>query len=279
MRRSQEYWNIPCRSLIAFAISLFLTSVSWGQTSSLPSSQEQATTEVFILRQLIEMQNEIGKLREEVSALRKAVDETQSATAPALTAAPPASGPVKVMLDKDDPILGDESAKVAVVEFSDYQCPYCSRFHKQYFAGLAQRYIDTGKVKYVLRDFPLSFHSKAKGAAIAANCAGEQGAYWKMKESLFANQSQLGDPLYGKLAQELSLDSRRFAACLKSDDMAREVDEDFAYGQSVGVRGTPTFFVGRVEDGRLVNATRIVGSRGVAAFAQVIEPLLKGSPN
>src|SRR5690606_19222030 len=101
-----------------------------------------------------------------------------------------------VELKKDDPTLGSQQAKVAIVEFTDYQCPYCAQYHSETFENLKKEYIDTGKVQYVLRDFPLDFHAYAKGAAIAANCAGEQDAYWQMNHQLFSNQSELGDGLY-----------------------------------------------------------------------------------
>ena len=89
--------------------------------------------------------------------------------------------------------MGNRKAKVAVIEFTDYECPFCARFHAQSFAKLKASYIDTGKILYVLKDFPLEFHAHAKTAAIAADCARQQEAYWKMSDALFANQRRLGE--------------------------------------------------------------------------------------
>ena len=97
----------------------------------------------------------------------------------------PAGDPATI---DDDAVLGDDSATVTVIEFTDYQCPFCSRHFEQTFGQIKKNYIDTGKVKYVVRDFPLSFHSNAHKAAEAAECAGEQGKYWEMHEKLFKEQ-------------------------------------------------------------------------------------------
>jgi protein-disulfide isomerase len=231
-----------------------------------------------------ELHREIKTLNVEVMQLRQAVTEMHrvvllNAAAPA-PETPPQPPPVaaEVSLD-DDPVMGDRAAKVGVIEFSDYQCPFCNRFHTQTFPKLKETYIDTGKVQYIFRDFPLEFHPEAKGAAIAANCAGEQGAYWEMYDRLFRNQRRLGSDLYIELAQQLKLNIPTFLNCLKKPNWGKEVDNDLAYGQSAGVSGTPSFFIGRIQGERLVDAQLIVGAQPFSVFAQAIDALLEdGEP-
>ena len=236
---------------------------------------DEASTDVFILRQLIEIQKELKEMRKDIGALREEVKQSKPTTAAPRAAASAPSTPVDVQLEENDPVLGNSKAKVAVVEFTDYQCPYCSKYHTQTFPGLKKEFIDTGKVRYVLRDFPLGFHAKAKGAAIAANCAGKQDKYWEMNDQLFAKQKELGDDLYTTTAQALGLDMDKFGTCLREAEQGTEVTADFTAGQQIGVRGTPTFFVGRVQDGKVVQAKRIVGAQTLPVFAQIINSLLE----
>ncbi len=241
----------------------------WAALAASSTSDYEA-----ILQELAKLHKEIKALRSEVGQLRQAVTEIHRRTVATPKVAPPPPVAKAVSLD-DDPILGDRQAKVGVVEFSDYQCPFCSRFHSQTFPKLKKNYIDTGKVQYVVRDFPLDFHRQAKEAAIAANCAGQQDAYWEMQHALFTNQRRLGPELYVELAKTLNLKVQAFRTCLQEADQEKEVDNDLAYGQSIGVRGTPSFFVGRVQGGQLVKARRITGAQPFPVFAQAIDSLLK----
>ncbi|ABV87098.1 thioredoxin domain-containing protein [Shewanella pealeana] len=172
------------------------------------------------------------------------------------------------------PLLGDTAAQLAIIEFSDYQCPYCKRFIDQTFTKLKSNYIDTGKIQYLTRDFPLGFHPKAKGAAIAANCSLQQNAYWPMRDSLFKNMQQLDDALYQQTASNLSLDMTMFADCLIDETVSSKVDQDVAYGSSLGIRGTPSFVIGRVENGQLISPKLVVGAQSYQTFALLIDELL-----
>lgn len=171
--------------------------------------------------------------------------------------------------------MGSDSATVAIVEFSDYQCPFCARFHSQAFPQLKTDYIDTGKVKLIARDYPLGFHTKAKEAAIAANCAADQGAYEKMRDGLYAGQSKLGPELYKQLAGDLKLDIGKFETCLALPANAQEVDDDMAYGETIGVTGTPSFFIGKIDGDQIVDARNLKGAQSAQAFTQVIDTMLK----
>jgi len=171
--------------------------------------------------------------------------------------------PTRQQIDlDDDPVLGDKNAPVTIVSFEDYQCPYCKRAFDQTLPQLKKEYIDTGKVKLVFRDYPLSFHPEAQPASESAECADDQGKFWEYHDELYKNQASLGQSLYTQIATDLGLDVSKFQSCLDSGKYAEEVQSDFAYGSSVGVSGTPTFFI---------NGIKLVGAQPYEAFKQVID--------
>jgi len=180
---------------------------------------------------------------------------------PPSNAPTPSPAPVKVEIDDDD-VLGSEDAPVTMIEFSDYECPFCARYFTQTYDQIKKTYVDTGKVKIVFRDFPLSFHPKAQKAAEAAECAGEQGKYWEMHDKLFENQQTLDIISLKRYANEIGLNIAEFSPCLDSGQMAAEVKKDFSDGQAAGVRGTPAFFI----NGRLIS-----GAQPFSAFQQAID--------
>lgn len=170
----------------------------------------------------------------------------------------------EVSVDDDD-VKGDENAPVTIIEFSDFECPFCGRYIEQTYPQIVESYIETGQVKYVFRDFPLSFHQNAQKAAEAAECAGEQGMYWEMHDELFANQEALDiDSLKG-YAEDLGLDTEEFNECLESGEMYDEVQADMADGSRYGVQGTPAFFV---------NGQLLSGAQPYSAFEAAIEAAL-----
>jgi len=169
----------------------------------------------------------------------------------------------------DDPFLGDDDADITVIEFSDYQCPFCRTFWSQTLPQLKTDYIDTGKVKFVYRDYPLPFHPAAEISALAANCAGEQNKYWEMHDKLFSEQQKQGTGTitYGEAelkqwASQIGLNSSKFNSCLDSKKYQSEVQKDLADGSSAGVNGTPTFFI---------NGRMLVGAQPFSAFQTAID--------
>ena len=175
---------------------------------------------------------------------------------------PPTAGEkVKVSAD-DDAFKGDKNAPVTIIEFSDYECPFCTRFYTQTLAQIQKEYIDTGKVKFVYRDFPLGFHQNAQKAAEAAECAGEQDKYFDMHDKLFENGVTGGVASFKQFAGQIGLNQGDFDNCLDSGEMADEVKKDMADGQSYGVQGTPAFFV----NGKLIS-----GAQPFSAFQQAID--------
>lgn len=143
----------------------------------------------------------------------------------------------------DSPFLGQANAPVTIIEFSDFQCPYCGNFTKDAFLQIKSQYIQGGKVKFVFRNFPLPFHENAEKAAEAALCANEQGKFWDYHDKLFANQNALTVDNLKTYAKDLGLDTSKFNSCLDSGTMEATAKKDAADGTSYGVGGTPSFFI------------------------------------
>ncbi|MBI4433694.1 DsbA family protein [Candidatus Uhrbacteria bacterium] len=159
--------------------------------------------------------------------------------------APPPSGPVNITVTDADHIRGNKDAKVTIVEWSDYQCPFCSRFHPTMRQAMSE-YGD--KVRWVYRHFPLeSIHPNARPAAEAAECAAEQGKFWEFSDQLFEKQESLGSTLYTQLAKDLKLNEKQFASCVSSRKYQQKVANDEQSGLAIGVRGTPASYVNGIE--------------------------------
>lgn len=187
------------------------------------------------------------------------------------TTTPVSIGQIKTPSMDDDAVLGSEDAPVTIIEFSDYQCPFCNRHYVQTLPQLKAEYINTGKVKLVFRDFPLTFHTEADEAAEAAECAGEQGKYWEMHDKLFESVDEWGgksDPkdVFKNLASDIGLDSTDFNECLDSGKYTQEVQEDEQDGASLGITGTPGFFLitpkEHVNGDDLATLNQLASSRG-----------------
>jgi protein-disulfide isomerase len=175
-----------------------------------------------------------------------------------------------------NPMLGSPEAPLTLIEFSDYQCPYCRKFSENTLPALKRDYIDTGKLRYVFRDFPLDrLHPEARKAAEAAHCAGEQGKYWEMHGLLFQHQRALQVENLKAYARQLGLRPGDFDACLGQGTYAAKVQEDYEAGVVAGVQGTPGFFLGRTRPDGMMQGTFIKGAQPVTAFQQAIERLLE----
>jgi protein-disulfide isomerase len=143
-------------------------------------------------------------------------------------------------------MLGSKSAPLTIVEFTDYQCPFCQRFHTTAFADLKKNYIDTGKVRFYSRDLPLdSMHPNAMRAAQSARCAGEQGQFWALRDIMGANPGQLDMNSIMADAASLKMDTAKFKACVESDKYKQAIQTDVLEAMKIGADGTPTFVVGK----------------------------------
>jgi protein-disulfide isomerase len=170
-------------------------------------------------------------------------------------------------------VVGRADAPITIIEFSDLQCPHCAHNALDTFPEIKRNYIDTGKVRYVARDFPLDMHPFAMPAAVATRCAGEQGKFWEYRHALFERQNELANAPYDALAAQLGLDVPRFAACQKDGAQAAAVRKDVAVAGSNGIASTPTFVLGRVVNGKL-EGEGFAGAKPYADFAARIDALL-----
>lgn len=160
---------------------------------------------------------------------------------------------------------GPDNAPITLVEFSDYQCPFCQRWHDEVFQPLLAAYPD--KIKFVYRNMPLvSLHPDAFSAAEAAMCAGDQNAYWQYHDKLLSGTS-LGNDVYLRYAQELGLNTQAFSDCISSHKFKDKIQKDSQFGASMNVTGTPTFFL---------NGIRVVGAQPLSYFKDLIDKELAG---
>ena len=231
-------------------ISAILFLIITGALSGPAGWAETGTGDLGAVRQ------DIDVLKADMEAIKKQWGEIQKQLVqrPPPPAAAPA-GPVTMSVG-DGPALGMEDAPITIVEFSDYQCPFCRKHFLGAFATLKASYIDTGKVRYFFRDFPLdSIHPYARKAAEAAHCAGDQGKFWDMHDVMFTNQGALTSDDLRDFARTMTLNLDSFNTCLGSGKYAKSVDMDVAAGSAAGVTGTPGFFIGKTNKEGTIVAT------------------------
>jgi protein-disulfide isomerase len=185
--------------------------------------------------------------------------------------------PISVSID-DDPVRGDQNAPITIVEFSDFQCPFCARFHIQTLPLIVEQYVETGKVKFVYRDFPIqSSHPNAMPAAAASECAHEQDKYWEYHDMLFENQGVWNNEeitsaitIFKEFATELELNQEQFNTCLDSGKYVEEINNDLKDGRNYGITGTPGFFIGNEE----IGFVKLTGAQPFEAFKSIIDSQL-----
>ena len=169
-------------------------------------------------------------------------------------------------------MLGSKEAPLTVVEFTDYQCPFCQRFHTTSFGDLKKNYIDTGKVRFYSRDLPLDFHPNAMRAAQAARCANDQGQFWKLRDVMGANPNKLDMDSLLADAADLKMDVKTFRACVESEKYKNAVQTDVMEAMKIGASGTPTFVIGKsTPDG--VDGELMVGAQPYPLFEQKLKEL------
>jgi protein-disulfide isomerase len=173
----------------------------------------------------------------------------------------------------DDPQLGNADAKVTIIEFGDFQCPFCRAFWRETLPRIRKEYVDTGRVRIVYRDFAQDVHPEALMTAMAAECAEDQGKYWEFHDKVFREQDRRGRDVVRyraadvkRWAGEIGLDATVFNECLDSERHKAEVQKDYNDGADVGMNGTPVFFI---------NGRALVGAHPFQTFQKVIEEELK----
>ena len=211
---------------------------------------------------------ELRAIRQELQELRQ--DGVNTAAQPQANRKPQSAK----VATRGNPILGDANAPVTMIEYTDFQCPYCRRFFSNTLAHLRKDYIKPGKLRLVLVDLPLDFHSDAMQAARAAHCAGEQDKYWQMHDAMFSSKNGLKRAQLENLAGAIGLNRKVFRSCLDSGRYNKEINRDIAEASSISITGTPSFVIGRTTP-NVVEGKIIQGAQKTAVFVNVIDDLLK----
>jgi protein-disulfide isomerase len=268
--RGKNYpaWTLPTLFALGLLFSTPLLSVTpENQPASTVLAASTATLSGLQVASEGLTREQGDAILQELRAIRELLQKQQ-------TAAPAQRKPTSARVSVgDNPTLGHDDAPVTMVEFTDYQCPYCKRFHDNTFPRLKQKYIDTGKLRYVSMDLPLRFHQQARPAAHAARCAGEQDRFWQMRETLFSNSRALQKEALVSYAGDLSLDTEAFEACL--DDKRHElgINQNIQVARAAGFTGTPSFVIGKNVNGQVSGAV-LIGAKSLAEFESQIERLL-----
>lgn len=220
----------------------------------------------------------IGSLWTKVQYLeKKGVQNKAVSPQQAAPQVPQQAGSKEVSVD-DDPTLGDKSAPITMIEFVDYECPFCKRFYDGTLPQIKKEYIDNGKVKLVMRDLPLSFHQNAHKESQAAECAREQGgdtAYFKYHDEIFKRTTSNGTGLaldqLSVIANDIGLNGSALQSCLDSEKYKAEVDKDLADAAVYGANGTPTFFIGKSSSSGKFSGTILVGAQPFESFKAALD--------
>jgi protein-disulfide isomerase len=191
-------------------------------------------------------------------------------------AQPQEEGPTKAKITDLSGVsmLGSKNAPLTIVEFTDYQCPFCQRFHTTAFGELKKAYIDTGKVRFFSKDMPLDFHPNAMRAAMAARCAGDQGKFWELRDAMGANPNSLDIEHIVGFAADLKLDTSALRSCIDSGKYKEPVQSDVLEAMKIGANGTPTFVVGK-SVGNGVDGELVVGAMPFQMFDMKLKELTK----
>lgn len=213
----------------------------------------------------------------ELKQIHQLLQNQQTAAAaaqpPAVQAAAP-SDKVKMSIGKGWYAMGREDAPVTMVEFTDYQCPFCRKFEHDSFAELKKNYIDTGKVRFVSRDLPLEFHPNAAPAAQAVRCAGEQHKFWEMHDAIMQDTAtDLSTDSILKYGDKVGLDMTAFRACVAEKRFVAAIQKDTADAGTMGISGTPSFVIAKTAPDQM-DGVRIVGAVPYSVFDSTIKDLL-----
>ena len=244
------------RYVVLAVLPLALLTTARAQVAVQPAQQEPGITR----QQADQILNELRQIRQ----LLERQQQGRGGQAPAEEI-------TRARLNLDGmAVLGSKEAPVTMVEFTDYQCPFCQRFHVTTFAELKKQFIDTGKVRFYSRDLPLDFHPNAMRAAQAARCANEQGQFWPLRDRMGANPDKLDLANLLAFASDLKMDEKAFKTCVESEKYKNAVQTDVMEAMKIGATGTPTFVVGKsTSDG--VDGELVVGALPFQLFEKKIK--------
>lgn len=208
---------------------------------------------------------ELSQMRELLERIEKKTTTQQAQRQVPKTAKIPVKG---------GSIIGNINAPLTMIEFTDYECPYCLRFYENTYPKLKKKYIDTGKVKLIIKDLPLRFHPQARKAAQATRCAGEQGKFIDLHILLYKNRKKLQEKYLSEYARAISIDVKRFNECLSSTKYFADIDRDVSEARKAGISGTPTFVLGATTE-NIIDGIRIIGAQRIEIFDRHIQKLLR----
>jgi len=224
------------------------------------------------------MQKEIDELKEGQRQIQQQLKELKGDQLLKRVTPAKSETPFDFEVDKSSPeSKGSDRARVAIIEFTDFECSYCLGFVTQTLPQLDKDYVSTGKVKYFFRNLPLTDgHPNAFRAAEAGYCAGEQGKFWQAHDRFFANQNKLNPNDLVPHARALGMDGLKFDDCLKSGKYDEAIKKDIEEAQSLGIEGTPAFLVGLLSpNGKSVSVRKVIlGAEPYGSFKQTLDELL-----
>jgi protein-disulfide isomerase len=260
------------RSLLTGALAACLLCGAPGAAAgTTAAAQPPASVQA---RELANLKDDVQLLKTQQQQILDSLDELKK-----LLKANNGPPPIKVpetMSVAGEPFRGESGASLAIIEYADFECPFCRRFEHDTYPQLRAAYIETGKVKYFYRDMPLPFHEHSMPAARAARCAAEQGKLWEMHDSLFNDPASLNTGDIDARAAKLGIDTAKLDTCMTSERFADVIRRSMTEASGMQISGTPTFLIGTIgPDGDLVNVKKtVVGAFPFEAFKAVIDPLL-----
>jgi protein-disulfide isomerase len=251
-----------------------ITAVTQTQPSNAKPDQVKAESVTINMPEGM-TREQADEILKELKAIHQLLERQQAAGAQPTAA--PTSDKVQMSVVAGWYAIGRDDAPITMVEFADYQCPFCRKFHSDTFAELKKNYIDTGKVRFVSRDLPLEFHPNASGAALAARCAGGQHKFWQMRDLLLATDADLSSPALLKYGKQIDLDMAAFGSCLNDKKYTSAIQKDVADAGSMGIGGTPSFVVGKTAKDQ-IKGVRIAGAVPYSVFETAIKNQLIPTP-
>jgi protein-disulfide isomerase len=237
------------------------------------ASASPASAQQSLQQQNDQILQELRQIRQLLEKLAGPINGQPGAPVPT-AAAPPVNDNVK-LANVTGYVLGKADAPLTMVEFTDLQCPFCRQFHTQAFEQIKKEYIDTGKLRYISRDFPLdSIHPYALAAARAARCAADQGKFWDMRHAILVNNATLNNDVFATFAGDLKMNVGTFKTCTAdTSKFQAEIQKDLTEGSGVGIQGTPSFVIGKTSANGL-DGVRFVGAQPYAQFEAKFKELL-----
>jgi protein-disulfide isomerase len=250
---------------VFFAVTIAITT---------PVLAQQSDAQVKALKAEIKaLKAGQAAIREDLAEIRKLLAQSQPVRRESVI-----ESVVLTMALGGSPSRGSPAARVALVEFSDFECPYCRKHMSATLPQIEKEFVETGKIRYFVRDFPIhSIHPYAFKAAEAVNCAGDQGKYWKMREQLFSSVVKLTPEYLVSSAEAIKLDRLQFENCMGSGKHVARIRKDIADGGKAGVTATPIFFLGVADGAEIKIVRRIRGAHPYSVFKTVIDDLLKSN--